>query len=58
MRGRIIFYSGNEVLARKQLQIASELNPGNPSIARVIKNMKLSSELKDKANELFKKQEF
>jgi len=40
------------------LQIASELNPGNPSIARVIKNMKLSCELKEKASELFKKQEF
>jgi len=58
MRGRIIFYSGNEALARKQLQNALELDPDDQGIRRALKNMKLSTELKDKASELFKKQEF
>lgn len=58
MRGRIIFYSGNEPLARKQLQNALELDPDDQGIRRSLRNMKLSTELKDKASDLFKKQEF
>jgi tetratricopeptide (TPR) repeat protein len=58
MRGRIIFYNGNEVLARKQLTNALELDPDSAEIRKAIKNIKLSTELKEKASEFFKKQEF
>jgi len=55
MRGRIIFYNGNEVLAKKQLQVALELDPDNETNKKAIKNIKLSNELKEKASESFKK---
>jgi hypothetical protein len=55
MRGRIIFYNGNEVLAKKQLQVALELDPDNETNKKALKNIKLSNELKEKASESFKK---
>ena len=55
MRGRIIFYNGNEALAKKQLQVALELDPDNETIKKAVKNIKLSNELKEKASESFKK---
>lgn len=58
MRGRIIFYNGNDVLARKQLQSALELDPDSDVIKKAIKNIKLSTELKEKASKLFKDKEF
>jgi tetratricopeptide (TPR) repeat protein len=55
MRGRIIFYNGNDVLGKKQLQAALELDPENEMIKKAIRNIKLSNELKEKATESFKK---
>ena len=55
MRGRIIFYNGNEALAKKQLQVALELDPDNETIKKAVRNIKLSNELKEKASESFKK---
>lgn len=55
MRGRIMIYNGNEVLAKKQLQVALELDPDNETNKRALKNIKLSNELKEKASESFKK---
>jgi DnaJ homolog subfamily C member 7 len=55
MRGRIIFYNGNDSLARKQLVVALELDPDNEMIKKAIKNINQSSSLKEKASESFKK---
>ena len=55
MRGRIIFYNGNDSLARKQLMVALELDPDNEMIKKAIKNINQSSSLKEKASESFKK---
>lgn len=55
MRGRIIFYNGNESLAKKQLMVALELDPDNEMIKKAIKNINQSSTLKEKASEIFKK---
>lgn len=55
MRGRIIFYNGNDALAKKQLQVALELDPENETIKKAVKNIKLTNELKEKASESFKK---
>ena len=54
MRGRITVYSGNEALGRKLLQAALESDPENDEIKLALKNIKLSTELKVKASELFK----
>lgn len=55
MRGRIIFYNGNEPLAKKQLQAALELDPESEMIKKAIKNIKASTDHKEKASESFKK---
>lgn len=57
MSGRITFYNGNEVLAKKKLQAALESDPDNESIKKALRNIKLATELKEKASELFKKNE-
>lgn len=51
----MIFYNGNEVLARKQLQHALELDPESEAIKKAIRNIKMSTDLKEKAGEYFKK---
>ena len=53
MRGRIMFYNGND--ARKQLLLDQELDPENLEIKKYMKNILLSTQLKEKASETFKK---
>jgi hypothetical protein len=55
MRGRIIFYNGNDTLGRKQLQAALELDPENEMIKKAIRNIKLSHDMKERATDSFKK---
>jgi tetratricopeptide (TPR) repeat protein len=55
MRGRIIFYNGNDALGRKQLQAALELDPENEMIKKAIRNIKLSHDMKERATDSFKK---
>ncbi len=57
MYGRIIFYNGNEALALKQLKKVLELDPESQYAKQVIKNIKSSGEMKERATELFKKGE-
>lgn len=56
-RGRIIYYHGNDVQAKKQLMAALEQDPDNEMIKRSIRNMKKSNDLKEEASALFKKGE-
>ena len=55
MRGRIIFYNGNDALGRKQLKVALELDPENEMIKKAIRNIKLSHDMKERATDSFKK---
>ena len=57
MSGRITFYNGNEVLAKKKLHAYLETDPECEAVKKALKIIRLSTELKERASELFKKNE-
>lgn len=58
MKGRISFYGGNDVVARKQLLEALSFDPDCQEIKRALEVIKLSPQYKEKATDMFKKEQY